>query len=153
MAEIARYVIDASVAVKWLLRLRDEPFTEQADAVLADYRDGRIELLAPEHIRSEVGHALRRATRRQRITQHHGRAALERFYAWRIPAVGDDALQLGGWDYCHRFSCSYYDGLYLALADMAGCPFIHADAKLRRTLGDHFPAARWIEDYEPAVGV
>ena len=43
------YVVDASVAVKWLLR--DEPDTHFADLLLTDFRDGRIELLA--HLRSE----------------------------------------------------------------------------------------------------
>ncbi len=44
MAEVPRYVLDASVAVKW--HLDDEDHAEQALAVLADYESGRISLAA-----------------------------------------------------------------------------------------------------------
>jgi predicted nucleic acid-binding protein len=46
-----------------------------------------------------------------------------------------------------RYDCSYYDGLYLALAEAARCPFVYADQRLRNTLAGRCPRAMWIEDY------
>jgi predicted nucleic acid-binding protein len=147
MNDIPVFIVDASVIVKWLLPLDDEPHISDADSILMDYRDGRIDLLAPEQLRSEIGHALRRADRRGRITSRQGRSALEQFYAWRIPTVRDDALQLAGWDFCHRYDCSYYDGLYGALAEAVRRPLVYADLRLRNTLQRRFDLALWIEDY------
>ncbi len=40
------YVVDASVAVKWVLR-GDESLLADADALLEEYRAGSIHLIAP----------------------------------------------------------------------------------------------------------
>ena len=40
-----------------------------------------------------------------------------------------------------------YDGVYLALSELTGTPFRHADHRLRNTMANRFPLAHWIEDY------
>ncbi len=50
-------VVDSSVIVKWL-NTDDEQSLGQADKVLKDAKDGKIELLAPELAKYEVGNAL-----------------------------------------------------------------------------------------------
>ena len=52
-----RYVVDASVVVKW--HLRDERDGDAADYVLDQFREGRTRLVAPVHIRDEVSSAIR----------------------------------------------------------------------------------------------
>lgn len=78
-----------------------------------------------------------------------GRTALVDFPAWRIPTVRSGSLILGACDQALRFGCSLYDGLYLALAEMAQCPLVYADQRLRNALGSRFPRAVWIEDFQP----
>jgi predicted nucleic acid-binding protein len=142
---LPRYVVDASVATKW--HLRDEQYTSQADAVLAAYRDGRIDLVAPDHFRYEVPSAVRNALRTGRLTVEQARTAIADFLAWQIPTVGGDALILAAYDQATRFGCSLYDGLYLALADAAQCPLVFADHRLRNAIGVNVEAVIWLEDW------
>jgi predicted nucleic acid-binding protein len=53
-----RLVVDASVAIKWLL---DEVGSAHAHHFLGRFRTGEDELIAPDLIVSEVGNALRSA--------------------------------------------------------------------------------------------
>lgn len=141
------FVVDASVAVKW--SLRDEADIEIADRVLDDYRQGRIALVAPNHIRYEVPSAIRNAVRKGRETPQAGKLAVARLLALAIPIVDDDLLIQASFDQALRFGCSLYDGLYVALAENIGCPLIHADGRLRNAMGTGFPQALWLTDYVP----
>lgn len=146
MAEIPEYVLDASVAVKW--HLRDEEHATLALQVLRDFRDGKVGLLAPDHIRYEVASAVRVAVLRDRITAEEGRSSLADFYGWRIPTVRGESLIFFAYDQALKLHCSFYDALYLALAQSANVPLIYADEKLRRNIGQDFRLALWIEDYQ-----
>ena len=147
MAGRQGYVLDASIAVKW--HLDDEEHTDRAAAVLADYRYGRVALIAPEHIRYEVPNAIRVAARSRRLSYHQGRAAIGLFFAWRVPTSSSDGLILAAYDIAERVGCAFDDGLYLALAEATGYPLIHADRLLQRLLGSSYPLALWIGDYLP----
>ncbi len=139
------FVVDASVAVKW--HLEDEQDTPEAIRLLTDFRDGRVLLLAPDHIRFEVPSAIRNALRVGRLNAAEGLTAIESFLGWRIETVGNDALIEAGYEMALRFGCSFYDGLYLALAENAGRPLVYADNRLRNALGGRFPLAMWVSDY------
>ena len=56
-----RFVLDSSVAVKWVLPEKDTP---QAVRIRNEFRNGRHELLAPDVFPVEVSHALTRDERR-----------------------------------------------------------------------------------------
>ncbi|HET8522280.1 MAG TPA: type II toxin-antitoxin system VapC family toxin [Thermomicrobiales bacterium] len=139
--------MDASVAVKWYLS--DEADTVHALALLADFRDGFVRLIAPEQIRYEVPSAIRNALRTGRLTHEQGRQAIASFLSWPVTMVRDKELVIAAYDLALRFGGSLYDGLYLALAEMTGSRLVHADARLHRGLGDHFPLALWLPDYHP----
>jgi len=109
-----RFVVDASVAVKW--SLRDEADTEAADRVLEDFRRGRMALIAPNQIRYEAPSAIRNAVRIGRETPDRGKVSIATFLGLEIPIVDDDLLIEAGYDVALRFGCSLYDGLYVALA-------------------------------------
>jgi predicted nucleic acid-binding protein len=140
-----RYIVDASVAVKWYLR--DEHDTAAADALLTDFREDRIQLIAPDHIRYEVPSAFRNAMRTNRLTLEQVRRAIAGFLAWPITTVRDEGVILAACDQAVRFGCSSYDGVYLALAESTQYPFIHADLRPRNALGTQFPLAIWLPDY------
>ena len=149
MAEIPRYVVDTSVAVRWYLQ--DEPFREHALAVLDDSDRGRILLLTPDLIYAEVASALRNATRivrQPRISNEEGRAALAAFLALDLRTIDIRNLSLRAYYLSGRFGCSLYDACYLALAEIAQCVVIHADNRLRNALGNRFPLELWIEEYQ-----
>lgn len=145
MIEAARYVVDASTAVKW--HLEDEEYTHQALAILRDSQEGMISLIAPDNIRYEVPGAIRRAVVRGRLSIPDGRLAVANFLSLELHTIRSNSLTLLGYDYAFRFGCSLYDGLYLALADMARCPLILADRRLKNNLGNRFRFVLWIADY------
>ena len=72
------------------------------------------------------------------------------FLALPIDAVDNNDLIEAGYDQAMRFGCSFYDGLYLALAESLDCPFVFADLRLCNALGALFPRALWLTDYVPA---
>ncbi len=54
------------------------------------------------------------------------------------------------WDVAHRFDRSFYDGLYMALANREDCPLVTADRKLYNALsgGDLDEYLVWVEDLD-----
>lgn len=147
-SSVPLYVVDASVAAKWLLP--DEPDAELAVVVLADFREGRTALIAPNHLRYEVPSAVRAAYRTRRLTLPASRTAISQFLFWQVPTVDDASLIEAGYEQALRFGCSFYDGVYLALAESLDCPLVFADLRLRNALGANFPRALWLTDYVPA---
>jgi predicted nucleic acid-binding protein len=148
VASPARFVVDASVVMKW--HLRDEQHVAEADAILADLLNGNILLVAPDHLRYEVPNAIRTAVLTNRLTALDGQTAIEAFFGWQLPTAGGDGLIMAAYDIALRFGCALYDGLYLALADLISAPLVHADRRLHNTLAGRFQHELWIEDYETA---
>lgn len=56
-ATIPRYVVDASIAIKWFSN--DEEFIAESRQLLYAYREGLVSLIAPDHLYHEVLNALR----------------------------------------------------------------------------------------------
>jgi predicted nucleic acid-binding protein len=150
MVDVPAYVIDASVAIKWIIQLADESFVDIASAILDDYQADRIRLFAPAVINYEIGHALLRAVRRARVTSAQAQAGLEGFYDLRIPKTSSRRLLVRGWDISALYGSSFYDGSYLALAELTVTPLLYADERLRNVLAGRFSRALWITDYQPA---
>ena len=142
-------MVDASVAVKWCLPLQDEPYVSQALLVIGEYRTGRLNLIAPSCFDYEIGHALVRAVRRERVTRQQADAAFRVFMGFGIALRHAADLVEAAWRQSHELGCSFYDASYLALADRHGAPFLHADARLRTVLAGRFPGELWIESFRP----
>lgn len=66
-----KYILDASVALKWVLSEADSP---AANKLRDDFKQGNHELLAPDTLPVEVAHALTRAERKGLIPK--GQAAV-----------------------------------------------------------------------------
>jgi predicted nucleic acid-binding protein len=140
-----RYVVDASVAVK--LYLSDEDEREAATLLFDDFLEDRVELAAPEQIRFEVPSAIRKGIRTNRLTLGDVRIAIREFLSWPIVTSCDDALILAACERSVRFGCSFYDRLYVALAQSLGCQLIHADRRLSDALGTRADFLLWLGDY------
>lgn len=119
----------------------------EALSLLHEFEGGVIDVLAPDHIRYEVPSAISTAVRTHRIPADRARDSIQRFLAWGFVTVGDDELIMAAYDVARRYGCAFYDGLYLALAEAAGCPLVYADGNLRRIIGDSAPNAVWLGDY------
>lgn len=143
----ARFIVDATIVIKWMFD--DETHTREADAVLRAYQRGELDLLAPDHLYHEALNALRTGVRMQRITERRARGMMLDFLALRIPTVPGTRLFETAFDVALRYDCAFYDALYLTLADLAGCQFVHADRRLRNALAGRFARELWIEEVGP----
>ena len=116
-----KYVLDASVAVKWVLPEKDSP---RAVRLLNHYRKKVHELLAPDTFPVEIAHALTRAERRKIIRPPQG---MKRFTAiMRARPLLHDYLSLlpRAFSISSDFRVGVYDSLYVALAELEGCGFL-----------------------------
>jgi predicted nucleic acid-binding protein len=123
-------VIDASVIVALLLNDEHAPW---ALAQLPATGGGRA-LWAPHLIDAEVGQALRREAAAGRLGRDAaGEALLDlgRMPLRRIDHVG---LLHRAWELRHNVS--FYDSLYVALAELLEAPLLTLDRRLARAAGD-----------------
>jgi predicted nucleic acid-binding protein len=120
-------VVDASVLVEYLAG------GEEAGAVRVRLLASRGQLWAPHLVDAEVGHALRRGVRAGELTAARARAALEDLADFPIQRVGHLALLDRAWKL--RANVSFYDALYVALAERLDTPLLTLDARLRGVAG------------------
>ena len=148
--DVPTLVVDASVAVKWYLP--DEDDADKSGALLGQFRQGEIELVAPEQIRYEVASAITVATRGRapRLTLEQGRRAIEEFLALGLETVRGGRIVRLAYGLAHEYDCAFYDALYLALAQELGVPLITADGRLYRGVRA-IPTVLWIGDFPAAI--
>jgi predicted nucleic acid-binding protein len=138
-------VVDASIVGKWYLN--DEELVAEASSVFTDYAEGRIDLIAPGHMRYEIPALLNKALRQNRIDEHRLREALMLFSALKLPLDDSDELIARGVEASGTYRVNFYDGMYVALAERLHTPLIHADNKLRNQLAGRLLPELWLEDY------
>lgn len=125
-----RYVIDASVLLKAVLREQD---SEAAYSLVAQHREGAATLIAPDLILTEAANALwKRALLRREISIADARDAFASLTSAGIilhasTVLLEDALALA---FRHRHTV--YDALYVTLAVRQRRPLVTADEKLLR---------------------
>lgn len=142
-------VIDASVAVKW--HLSGEEDADKAELLLRRHAQEQVQLIAPTHLRYEVASAITVATRgrQPRLTQQQGQDAIADFLRLDLPTVDTAELIAAAYTLVHRHGGSFYDSLYLALAQDIRAVLVTADNGFYRIVG-HLPEAIRLSDYDPA---
>jgi predicted nucleic acid-binding protein len=117
-------VVDASVMFEWLAcGAREQTVKER----LVGERQA---LWAPELLDAEVGQALRRAVRRHSVDADRAAAALWELRQLPVRRIAHELLVHVAW--AMRDQVSFYDALYVALAEMLGQPLLTLDARLGR---------------------
>jgi predicted nucleic acid-binding protein len=116
-------VVDASVAVKWVL---PEAGSDRAAAIRTEDTD----LIAPSLAYAEIGSAIWRAVLRGDVDSAAAREELRlamAHYQRIVPLeeIADRAMELA-----IRLRHPIYDCFYLALAERERCPMITADSRL-----------------------
>jgi predicted nucleic acid-binding protein len=119
-------VVDASVLVELLSGGEDHEAAEQAI--------GREPWVwAPALVDAEVGHALRGLVRRGEISARKAGNAFGDLFEMRLQKVPHRHLVDRAWQL--RDNVSFYDGLYVALAEAVGSPLLTFDRKLAKAPG------------------
>lgn len=122
---MTRYVIDASVAVEYLLKT-------PIGLALADLVE-RAPLFAPELLDAEVLSVLRGAVLDGRIEEGRAVAALDDLSVWPLDRIPNRTLARLAWRHLHNVSA--YDALYVAAAQVHDATLLTADGRLSRAPG------------------
>lgn len=120
-------VLDASVLVEFLTE------SERGQDVSRRLQGTTGWLWAPAVIDAEVGHALRSEVRRRRISPRFAEEALEDLMSMQLERVSHRFLAERAWQL--RNNVSFYDGLYVALAEALDAPLLTFDTRLARAPG------------------
>src|SRR2546422_8548461 len=138
---MSRFVVDASVAVKWLV---PEIGAEAARRVLRPNH----ELLAPDLIWAEVGNILWKKFRRGELAGETARDLLQDFQRAPLQIAASQRLMPAAWNLAEMYERSFYDSLYLALAVGSECQLVTADLRLYNRLKTGPLAERllWVEN-------
>ena len=115
-------VVDASVLVEFL------GGGEHAAIAGGHLAASRGALWAPHLVDAEVGHALRRTVAAGEIRPQAARAALRDLADLPLRRASHRGLLDRAW--ALRDNASFYDGLYLALAELLDTPLLTLDARL-----------------------
>ena len=136
-------VVDASVASKWILPSADEPYSKHALELLDRYVLKEIQILVPDLFWAEIGNVLWKAARTQRITTEDARIGLLKITNCKFPTVPSFSLLTRAFDIASTFGRSFYDCLYVALAESSETELISADEKLVNALALQCPV-KWL---------
>ena len=115
-------VLDSSVGVKWI---KPEPGRDQALALLAGHREGRLRIVVSALFVHEI----------VAVAVKHGGADLgervwENLERADLTVVGlDDTLARAALDHCRSLGCSFYDALAPAVAERLAAPLYSADQR------------------------
>lgn len=138
-----RFIIDASVALKWCLPQEEEAFTTQAEQLLMDYRANEASFFVPDLFWLEIGNALWKAVWKGRIFPGPAEKSYAKIAELDIPTLPSidlipQALQLALAD-----NRSVYDSVYVVLALKNRAELITADERLANALAARFPV-KWL---------
>jgi predicted nucleic acid-binding protein len=131
-----KYVVDSSVAFKWVVREVD---SDKADHLRADYQNAVHDLLAPDIFPIELAHALTRAERQKRINQGQARDLLADVLTTPPHFFNYRPLLARAVDISSAMRIGVYDCIYVALAEQESCEFVTADEKLVKNLQQAYP--------------
>lgn len=106
-------VVDTSVFSKWVNTSYEEHL-EEADSVLRDAREQRIELFAPELAKYELGNVLLKG---KKLEPHEAYISLETAYTLPIAFIpGSLNLAHETFELAYQAGMTYYDAAFVALA-------------------------------------
>jgi predicted nucleic acid-binding protein len=137
------YVVDASVAAKWCLRLSGEALVEESLHLRDEFSAGRLPLVVPDLFWPELGNIFWKAVRSKRISGELAHEALLSISDLRIPTFPSHPLLENAFTIAARFQRTVYACTYVALAVASARPLVTADERLANALAAHLPV-RWL---------
>ncbi len=141
-------VVDASIAIKWVLQ---EPDSDVAYALLAEWIEKETVILAPALLAYEITNILYRKTLKGDLTLDNAKLGIRKILLTGLefdftedPSFGIKAMELA-----NQFNQpATYDSHYLALAEREDCELWTADTKMGRAVRGKLDGVRWLEDYQ-----
>jgi predicted nucleic acid-binding protein len=123
-----KFVVDASVALKWFFHERDdEPDADAAAVLLERVFEGSVELVQPPHFRAEVAAVLAREAPRM------ARSNVADLLDIDMQILDDPLIHLRATDLALRYRQHLFDTPYHAVAlEVEGAALVTADERYAR---------------------
>jgi|SRR5579871_360216 len=135
-------VVDASVAVKWLL---PEVGREEALHLQEHYQNETIDLIAPYLLVSEIANVLWKRERRGDLTAQAAQYCFQQFLLDCPVLVESAAVTRSALGLALAHKRTVYDCLYLAWALARQCDLITADERFFRAMSTVFPCVKLLQ--------
>lgn len=129
MQDVPFIVVDASVAITWLL---PEQTHRKALDLLRSHALGAMQLIAPSVLMEEAGSAISKEVRRNRLSAAQGAEAFELLHRFRPLLLDSPELLRGALALSLRNHLSFWNCVYLALAMRFRCELVTADRRFHR---------------------
>ena len=139
------FVVDASVAVKWILK---EEAQSQALRLQEMYQDEELDLVAPYLLISEVGNVLWKRVRRGEMTDSSAHRCFDQLLRDCPILLDSPAVQASSLHLALAHDRTVYDCIYLAWALEERCDLITADEKFFKVVRPAFPCVRLLSDFD-----
>lgn len=136
-------VVDASVAVKWMIPSPRERLVPESIALHERFARKEIQIAVPDLFWAEIGNVLWKSVRAQLISETNAIEALQSLRSESFLTVSslplvEQALEIGV-----RYGRTVYDCIYVALAVQTRTELVTADEKLVNALARDLPV-RWL---------
>jgi predicted nucleic acid-binding protein len=140
---LSTYVLDASVAAKWMLPSGGESLHAEALAWLTRYTNGELTLIVPDLFWIEVGNVLWRAVRCARLTKLEAQLAMAGLQGREIETMSTTNLIDTALEIAITYQRTMYDSIYVALAKQQETYLVTADEKLANAVAAYLPV-KWL---------
>jgi predicted nucleic acid-binding protein len=137
------FVLDASVAAKWMLPAKEELLRPEAFRLLDAYGSGDVNLIVPDVFWAECGNIVWKAVRQRRLDRVGAEQAIVSLMRRNIPTIPSLELLQKAVSIAFDFDRAVYDCLYVALAVESKKQLITADERLANALAARFPV-KWL---------
>ena len=138
-------VVDASLAVKWLVEEED---SEKAHALSSHWADSGVKVAAPYVMLAEVSNALHRKVVGGEIALESATGILENLSAHEIEFQNPPNIHAGALRLADRLDQgAVYDSIYLALAERLDCELWTADRRFYRAARGFSDRIRRLGDF------
>jgi predicted nucleic acid-binding protein len=143
-----KVVVDANVAVKWVINEHDSGV---ALDLLRDWAKNEVAILAPMLLASETTNILYRAVKSEKLLFNDAKVGIEEII---FPAITFDVVHIHTSEFFIRIMHlakqfhlpATYDVHYLALAEREQCEFWTADMRLYNSVKEQLPWVRLMAD-------
>ncbi len=138
-------VVDASLAVKWLLK---EPLTGKALALAEEWADTDTTPTGPCLLLVEATNVFHRRALSGQISQSQAKELLTGFFNMGIEIRESSQLQVRALELAQELQLPIvYDVHYLALADMLECDLWTADERFFNSVKQRYPRVKWLGNF------
>ena len=127
---MVKLVVDTSVMVKWLNQIREQNL-EQANRILAQALDGKVEMIAPELAKYEIGNILLFS---KKLSTSEVNFSLATLYSLPITFVSEsEDLAMETFSLAHKAGITYYDASFLSLAKKYSAALVTENTKHQKS--------------------